>query len=279
MNTLISSIYTSMKAFLQDRPFKKGTIIKGKYKIIKPLGMGSYGITYLVEDLYQKEKYVLKQTKPSRRKTEKSKLSHQFETNILGALDHPAIPKLHEKFFYNGDFYFTMDFINGKTFEDLIFYEGRAYTEIEVFQILQQVLPVVKYLHNKNIVHRDLRIPNLIVVNNQLYLIDFGLARYIGDKPTIHAEKLSNYIIEKQLKREVTFQSDFYSLGHFLLFLFYSNYTPQSKVERSWEEELPISKYSKEILRKMLQIKEPYQHVDELIDAVNGVVKVLEDSI
>ncbi|RBW69200.1 serine/threonine protein kinase [Bacillus taeanensis] len=277
---MVTSIYKSIKAFLQDRPLKNGTMIKGKYEIVETLGMGSYGITYLVRDTRQQNKlYVLKQTKPSRRKDEKSKLSYHYETNILGTLNHPAIPKIHENFFFKDDFYFTMEFINGNTFEDLIFHKGKTYTENEAFQILQQLLVIVKYIHNENIVHRDLRIPNIIVVKNQLHLIDFGLARYIGDKPTVHAERLSDYMIEKQLKREVTFQSDFYSLGHFLLFLLYSDYTPSSKVERSWEEELPISKFSKEILRKMLQIKEPYHHIDELIHAVNHRLKIFDNNM
>ena len=58
--------------------------------------------------------------------------------------------------------------------------------------------------------------------------------------------------------------------GHFLLFLLYSTYEPVSKKKRSWEEELLISSPAKKVIRKMLQIDEPYEEVQVLLDDVQN---------
>ncbi|MDI3410208.1 hypothetical protein QKW52_06430 [Bacillus sonorensis] len=60
-------------------------------------------------------------------------------------------------------------------------------------------------------------------------------------------------------------KSDFYALGHFTLFLLYSGYTPITKDEKSWEEELSVSPGLKAVLRKMLQIDPPYESAQDII--------------
>jgi serine/threonine-protein kinase len=65
--------------------------------------------------------------------------------------------------------------------------------------------------------------------------------------------------------REPYFRSDFYALGHFMLFLLYSGYRTAEKKERPWYEELPLSEEGCLILKRMLQIEQAYETVDELI--------------
>lgn len=268
MNT---QLFHKMKSLIFDRPFQPGIIIQERYEIIHTLGMGSYGITYLVNDHKEDIQCVLKQIKPSRKKTDSVLASFESERKILSYLNHPQIPKLAESFCFNGDYFFTMDYINGRTFEDLIFNDGFVYNEPEAFTILREILEIVSSIHVNKIVHRDLRIPNIMQKEGQIYIVDFGLARFIQDH---HDEQLNmtGYDIEKRLKREVNFNSDFYALGHFILFLLYSSFTPSSKKERSWEEELNISNNARLIIRRLLQNDEPYNIVQKVMDDIDHLL-------
>ena len=79
--------------------------------------------------------------------------------------------------------------------------------------------------HSKGIIHRDLRIPNILMKEKQVSIIDFGLAKYKGD------ERATTYEGEQALMREVHFRSDFYALGHFSLFLLYAGYESTEKTK------------------------------------------------
>ena len=70
-----------------------------------------------------------------------------------------------------------MSVIEGDDLEDLIFFSKKTFNEKESLQILDQLLELVDYLHKKDIYHQDLRIPNMLLKNNELFLIDFGLSQ------------------------------------------------------------------------------------------------------
>ena len=248
-----------------DRPYRVGKRIANRYLVEQVLGMGSYGISYLCRDEQTGQACVLKQVRPSKRRGNKGAPIYEYETSLLAALDHPQIPKLLDRFRYRGHLFFAMEHMNGKNLEDTIFAEKATYTEREALQVIFELLDIVEYLHQKGIVHRDVRIPNVIIADGKLRLIDFGLARRLGDKPTQVAEDLHDYVIEKQIKREVAFKSDFYSMGHFLLFLLYSGYEEEEgQEERSWEEELAVTPATRQLLRRMLQHDTPYETASEL---------------
>lgn len=241
---------------------KNGDMIKNRYKICEILGIGSYGISYLAIDLPKNKQIVVKQARKS-----KSESFYEREQEILSVLHHPNIPERIDYFHENGHIYIVMEYIDGKTFEKLIFQDGMQYDEKASFQILFEILTIVNYIHDKGIIHRDLRIPNIIDKDGEIFIIDFGLARY-SDEPDTENYKH----IEKRLQREIHVRSDFYSLGHFLLFLLYSSYIPNTRHEKSWEEELDISNEARQIIRRMLQLDFPYDHIQELIDDVNLII-------
>jgi serine/threonine-protein kinase len=159
-----------------------------------------------------------------------------------------------------------MEYKNGKTFEELIFQEKLSFSQSEAFNELYHILLLVKKIHENQYVHRDLRIPNILKNEQDYYIIDFGLARHLQDQNSKKEEKINH--LEKKLYREVAFKSDFYALGHFLLFLLYSSYEPVSKKKKSWEEELEISANARVVMRKMLQIDAPYEDIRNLINDV-----------
>ncbi|MEN3779418.1 serine/threonine-protein kinase [Priestia megaterium] len=245
--------------WLVDRPFKKGKVICGRYEIIDVLGMGSYGITYVANDIVQQKKVVVKQLRKTKQRTSQGLKSYHYEAKLLSQLNHPQIPSLYEAIKTDEGCFLVMELIRGKTFEDLIFEEKCVYTEEQALNILLNILDVVSAIHEQGIVHRDLRIPNIIDVNGAIYVIDFGLARFLGDH-----EETSTLIEEQQFMRQTSAASDIYALGHFLLFLLYSGYEPTEQQERSWEQELHLSAPIKTIIQKMLRADESYESIKSL---------------
>ncbi|MED3957106.1 serine/threonine-protein kinase [Priestia aryabhattai] len=245
--------------WLVDRPFKKGTVICERYEMINVLGMGSYGITYVASDIVQQKEVVIKQLRKTKQRTPQGLKSFHYEAKLLSQLDHPQIPSLYEAVEIDEGCFLVMELIQGKTFEDLIFEEKRVYTEEKALDILLDILKVVSVIHEQGIVHRDLRIPNIIDVNGTIYVIDFGLARFLGAH-----EETSSLIEEQQFMRQTSVASDIYALGHFLLFLLYSGYEPTDKQEKSWEQELSLSAPIKTIIQKMLRADEAYESIKSL---------------
>lgn len=263
---ILSSPLRKIKAWLEgliDCPFRPGTIIFQRYVIVKILGMGSYGISYLCEDQRDGLFCVLKQVKPSKRKGNKGYPIYQRETKILKTLNHPSIPKLFHTFEDRGQLFFAMEYMEGPSLEDYLFDQQGLFSEEEALCLLKDVLDIVQYVHEQGIVHRDVRIPNVIKGKDRLYLIDFGLARYLGESPTSIAEALEDYPLEKQLKREVEFKSDFYAMGHFLLFLLYSSFDPEGKPPGTWEDELEISQETRALIKRLLQMDAPFEQDGE----------------
>lgn len=268
MKRLIERIYTAVV----DRPLKKGTVVAGKYMVKQVLGMGSYGISYIVVDLIHNRDVVLKQARKTKIKLAKGKKAFEYEAKLLRTLSHPSIPSLHEVIQNQQGHFIVMDYMKGRNFEDLIFQEGKTFSEREALHIVLSILHIAAYFHEQGIVHRDLRIPNILSAGHDIFIIDFGLARFLHDEP----EEIEEGWIEKELMRAVNVQSDMYALGHFMLFLLYSSYETNSMVERSWEEELNLSRDLTNIIRKMLQLDSPYDKVDSLIEDITHYLNSIE---
>lgn len=258
---------------VRNRPYKPGRKID-KYRIVKVLGMGSYGIAYLAMDLTNHTQVVLKQVKPSLRHSPKGETMQAYEQKVLAALSHPHIPRWLRSFTYRRDSFLVMTFIEGPTLEEALFEQMLVMDEQSAARLMKNIAEIVAHLHEHRVIHRDVRIPNVIWYDDQPYLIDFGLARFIGDSPTYSADSLSDYQAEKQLKREVAPSSDLFALGHFFLFLLYSAYTSDEDApEKSWEEELSLSPAVHGMIRRLLQLDAPYPNVREFLDDLERYLK------
>ncbi|NBK99228.1 MAG: protein kinase family protein, partial [Erysipelotrichia bacterium] len=109
------------------------------------------------------------------------------------------------------------------------------------------LLQIISILQQNNIVHRDIRPPNVIIKeNNDIVLIDFGLARYIDNK-------------------KYTKQADFWYLGDFLIHLYYTScYEDLGLEEKPWFEELNITDQEKNFLKKLMAIDDSFINIEEI---------------
>lgn len=252
-----------------ERPLKKGMVLRDRYTLSQFIGKGSYGMAYRAFDQKIGTTVVVKQLRKRKRKNKAEYGWLEREARMLSVLSHPAIPKLIDLFDEDQKCFLVMECVEGKNVEELIFHEGQKYNEKESFLILLEVLKVIQYLHENGIIHRDLRLPNILIEENRVFVIDFGLAVFIDEEDPVPIESMP---FEKRLYREVSVKSDFYALGHFVLFLLYSNYQITSKKEGNWEDELQLGIEMKRIIRKLLKLENSYGDIKYIIEDIENAL-------
>ncbi|WP_309122340.1 protein kinase family protein [Paenibacillus sp.] len=256
--------------------FRPGAVVKGRYTIVKPIGEGSYGLAYLCRDRRAGDRpCVLKHVQPLRGGALRTEAVYSLETAMLERLRHPAVPRLLDRFRYRGAFCFAMEYVPGLSLEKLLFEEEHTFTEAEALLLLRRLIDVVADIHAAGIVHRDIRIANVIVDGERVHLIDFGLARDLrpGTPDPVPDDVLDDDPMEKKLRRRIDVTSDFYAMGHLLLFLLYSSY-PETREERTWEEELSsLAPETKRLLRRSLMTEQPYASAEEMRDDLDAAIR------
>lgn len=260
--------------FFIDIPFKEGTALNDRYVVLSVIGTGSYGIVYLCKDLRSQENRVVKQLRASKRRYKKEVELFKSETSILRTLNHKNMPILYETFSNNEYLFYAMSFIEGDNLEDEIFFSKKGFNEKESLQILDQLLQLVDYLHKKAIFHQDLRIPNILLKNNELFLIDFGLSKQIvsvspSQSPSSLLDNKQESILE--MKRQ-----DYYDLGEVLLYLLYTTYSSKSKKALPWTEELDLEKGTVYLLKRLLRITDPYSKLSQISADLHAALNAKE---
>ncbi len=260
----------SLKRKWFDRPIKLGREING-YTVLKLISVGTYGAIYLVKNNMTEERVVLKHIRKSKNKDQKVFYFFQNEMKILSKCSNPNIPRFIERFDVDDQPYYCMEYLEGKTLETLIFHHRNTFTLDESLHILRKLVEIVSYLHSNNIIHRDIRLPNVLIVDGNPYLIDFGYAREI-DNPSLDVYETNDHYNEAlRFSRLVSFESDFYLLGQLFLYMLYSSFQPE-KEEKSWEEELQLDPQVCGMLRRMLQIDSPFTNISELANDLENIV-------
>lgn len=273
------SFLSSFIAAWRDYRAETNTLLGHRYAVQEVIGEGSYGITYKCIDQTDGSIVAVKQARPSKGAFAKQLLER--EARILKKVRHSHIPAFRNFFTEGRNTYLAMSLLSGNTLDDLIFDQGRQYGEADSVRITLQLLELVGYVHRHGIVHLDLRIPNVLIKDEELYLIDFGLAREIGE-PSLWHPPQSKFGKEREASRALIAaedKSDLMDIGHFMLFLLYSSYEldhddpdhddpdcPDRPLrEQSWQEELNLSEELKTIIERLLQLREPYSDTSQPI--------------
>ncbi|MEM7771794.1 MAG: serine/threonine-protein kinase [Cyanobacteria bacterium P01_A01_bin.37] len=158
-----------------------------RYRILKQLGHGGFGRTYLAEDEQRFKEYcVLKEFAPRVEESDallKAESLFEREAGVLYRLRHPQIPPFRE--LLRADFegrdrlFLVQDYVDGSTYQDELerrIQHGKRFAEPEILQFLSQILPVLDYIHGMGVIHRDISPDNLILRDHDQcpVLIDFG---------------------------------------------------------------------------------------------------------
>ncbi|MBD2102127.1 serine/threonine-protein kinase [Leptolyngbya sp. FACHB-261] len=273
-------------------PLPPGTVLSNRYRITRVLGQGGFGRTYLTEDQGRfNEACALKEFIPIQRgETVMDKARELFgrEASTLYQLQHPQVPQFRATFEEGGRFFLVQDYIDGKTYRALLNerkLQGQTFSEEEIIRLLAQVMPVLSYIHGKNIIHRDIAPDNLILrsSDSKPVLIDFGVVkeaatRFQGDQghQATMVGKLG-YAPSEQLQTGRAYpSSDLYSLAATAVVLL-SGHEPQDLFDDEsltwqWQRYLsqPVSPGLAQVLNRMLAYKpgDRYQTADEASQAL-----------
>lgn len=148
-----------------------------KYEIIKELGSGSYGKVYLAKVKKSGEQVALKEIEITLL-DDQAKLKAFEEVQLLSSLEHPNIVAHRESFQDNGKFYIAMEYVDGGDLSDKISSRKTPFSEDEILKIFIQICFALKYIHEKKVVHRDIKPQNVFLTHLGIVKLgDFGVAR------------------------------------------------------------------------------------------------------
>jgi NIMA (never in mitosis gene a)-related kinase len=188
-----------------------------KYEYVKDLGAGSYGKVTLVRNKRDGEQLALKSIELSRLPPEAREKALQ-EVQLLRSLDHPNIVRLKDSFQEKGFLNILMEYVDGGDLSEAIKQRGtKPFTEEEVMNIFIQLVLGLQYIHDKKIVHRDIKPQNVFLTRVGVAKIgDFGVARALdGTQDLCQTVIGTPYYLSPEVWSNEPYnsQTDIWSLG------------------------------------------------------------------
>jgi serine/threonine-protein kinase len=208
-----------------SKQLEAGTVLNGRYEIVRRIGGGGMGAVYLAKDrnLGDAPRAVKEMIESHIDSAQHDKAISDFkrESLLLTSLEHPSIPTIYDYFYDDGAsrFYLVMKYISGGDIAArLRNAPGGRIDERTVTTWAIQVADVLDYLHNqpKPIIYRDLKPANLMIDGNsgRVMLIDFGIARWVTKQEKgVTAVGTMGYAPPELFSGKVEPRSDLYSLG------------------------------------------------------------------
>ncbi len=275
-----------------------GQTLGDRYVVVRQLGQGGFGRTYLTEDINRfRELCVLKEFSPQVQTAyvlQKAEELFQREASVLYKLQHPQIPRFRELFRTNLQgkeyLFLVQDFVEGQTYSSLL-NSRRKFTEAEVRQLLLQILPVLEYIHSVGVIHRDISPDNLMLrtVDQLPVLIDFGGVKQVAavvasqyyqagemsaTPPATLLGKVGFAPPEQMQTGLVSPHSDLYALAVTMLVLL-TGKLPQELIDTynltwQWQREINLSPILGQVLNKMLSPRpgDRYQSARQVQEAL-----------
>ena len=204
----------------------KGKILGSRYKIIEYLAEGGFGRTYLAEDtqLPGKDICLVKQLYPSRNEPAFLDIARRLfktEASTLHNLgNHQQIPKLLAYFEEEEKFYLVQQYIKGVTLTKELD-SGQIWSESQAISLLQDGLSILQFVHEKQVIHRDIKPDNIIrrESDGKIVLVDFGSVKKVLQEQQTNLGQLTipvgtqGYMPTEQARGEPRPTSDIYALG------------------------------------------------------------------
>lgn len=224
-----------------------GTVIDGKYEILKEIGHGGMSTVYLAMDKRLNKQWAVKEIrkKGSGKNDEIVVNSLLAEANLMKRLDHPALPRIVDIIDNGITIYVVMDYIEGESL-DKILSEYGAQPEERVVEWAKQLCDALSYLHAQKppIIYRDMKPANVMLKpEGNIKIIDFGIAREYKEQNLSDTTVLGTkgYAPPEQYSGQTDPRSDIFALGmtmhHLLTGIDPRNGEPYAPV-RQWNPEL-----------------------------------------
>ena len=244
---------------------------KRNYKKGKKLGGGGFGEVFELIDTETGEIRAVKIISLKKLENPQNNEAYLNEYKFNNSLNYKYICKCYNTFKDNDNAYFILEFQPNKTLNELISSRYSLY-EIEIKHYCYELLLAIEYLHNRNIIHRDIKLSNILLSDKmEVKLCDFGLAignnsitnKTICGTPNYIAPEILNY----KNGTNYSFEIDIWAFGIILYSLFYKK-TPFESQEKGktkkniqnviykFPENNKVSEEAKDLMRSIF-VKEP----------------------
>jgi len=266
-------------------------LFRDRYEILRMLGRGGFGVTFLARDAYLPSQplCVIKQLCPRvtdalTLQTARKRFECEAKTlSLLGS--HSQIPMLLDYFVMEGEFYLVQEYVRGSTLARLVRRYG-AFTESAVKGFLREMLQLLQYIHQNQVIHRDIKPQNIIRCQDdgRLVLIDFGAVKEpmaqlndtVGRTLTTNFVGTIGFAPPEQFSLRAVYASDIYALGVTCLYLLTGKAPLDLNSDRTtgeiyWRDAVKVSDAFAQILDKMIKISVPdrYQSAGSILRALN----------
>ncbi|NEO98912.1 MAG: protein kinase [Symploca sp. SIO2E9] len=268
-------------------------LLRGQYRLLKALGQGGFGATFLAKDqsLPGQPVCVIKQLRPSGNTSNIMEMARELferEAETLGKIgNHPQLPRLLAYFEEDQQFYLVQEYISGLTLQQEVKRFG-PFSEEGAKQFLSEILPLIKYIHSQRVIHRDIKPANIIrrEQDRKLVLIDFGAVKIPLDQTAVNGNSdtvLTNFAVgtpgfaaPEQMQLRPVYASDVHALGVTCIYLLTGksprelNYS-HSTGEMLWQPKVQVTSHFAEVLKKMVEasVSYRYQSADDILRALD----------
>ncbi len=267
--------------------------LRNRFEIVKHLGSGGSGDTYLALDLDLPGRpncvvkhFQPKDTNPAVLPIAKSLFDREAEVLYQLGNDHDQIPRLFAHFNEDGDFYLVQEFIDGHALTQEIV-PGQRLSENVVLNLLKDILEVLSFVHQNNIIHRDIKPQNLMRRHSdqKIVLIDFGSIKKIGalGAGLTISVGTPGYMPSEQAKGKPKLCSDIYAVGMIGIQALTGLMPEQLQEDPNtgavlWRDKAQVSDALANILDTMVcdRYSQRYQSAAEALQALNSDMELSE---
>lgn len=272
------------------------SLLAHRYRVLRVLGEGGFGVTYLATDtqMPSQRQCVVKHLKPIQDDAQSYQLVQerfQREAATLERLgeDQDQIPRLYAYFVEGHQFYLVEEWVMGATLtQKLATIPGGLMGEDTVRQVLLDILPVLNYVHQHQIVHRDVKPDNILLRHGDQkpVLIDFGAVKEtMGTVVTASGQATSSIVVgtpgfmsAEQIAGQPVYASDVYSLGLTAVYLLTGKNPQVLETDPKtgsylWRPHAPkVSSSLADVIDRAIQMSphQRFQTAEEMLDALEG---------
>jgi eukaryotic-like serine/threonine-protein kinase len=265
-----------------------GTILHAHYQIVKVLGIGKSGTTYLAKDLdlIDSPIFVVKKIEHIHSSTEIPVLAEQLfeiQASIAHQLgQHPQIPTLITKFEVNGNRYLVREYIDGELLSQELT-PGAIWSQTQVFDFLLDLMEILKFVHSFNYIHQDINPHNIIRhrEDGKFHLIGYSCVNNLGNtwrnSPDNDARNINDpsYTPYEQEQNVPKLTSDIYAVGAIAIQALTGRFPLEKDAysyELKWRAEVNIDSRLADIINRMVRpdYRNRYQSPDEVLQALQA---------
>ena len=195
-----------------------GTVLEGKYEIVKEIGRGGMSVVYLAMDMRLRKNWAVKEIKKQGRdkNDEIAVNSLLTEANLMKRFNHPALPRIVDIIDNGTTIYVVMDYIEGQSL-DVVLKEFGVQSEEDVIKWAKQICDALSYLHSQKppVIYRDMKPSNLMLDDGNIKIIDFGIAREYKEENLADTKVLGTkgFASPEAYNGQTDARSDIFSLG------------------------------------------------------------------